>query len=110
MTKRDAARAIRKWLWKHVTEKKGFVDRGASIESDDEAAMVHANCTASPVADRITVLFRCASSLDPSQPPVTDWMEECIAAVRAALPEETAVAELVPTCIRKNDADGGLKL
>ncbi len=100
MNTEDAAEAILDFLMEYVEKKKGFLGKGVDVDEEDEAALTIANATAWRDQDKITVMFRCASALDYTEPPVTDWIDECMAAVRKARPDATSAAELVVECVR----------
>ncbi len=100
MTHGEALLALHAWLYDRVECRRWFLGEGVAVGRRDEAALIlNAVTAASSAPPRAVVQFVCAMGLDPDGPPVTRWVEECVAAARREVPEVVAAAgELVVVC------------
>ncbi len=101
MTKDDACLKLHAFIADFLEQHQYYLDSGAPVSSKDEAALIIGSVTPSLSEPKTNVLFYCASSLDPSSPPVTTWIDECMDAARRSCPDEiTAAQQLAVSCIR----------
>lgn len=91
MNKKEISRAVNEFLTTFIESREGFIWEATESVSwwddRDERALVLGSANPHVSEPTMSVVFHCSKQLDPKSPPVTDWIEECLAAARGALPE-----------------------
>lgn len=103
MTPVEVHLKIDRFISDYLEKKNHFLDAGVKVSPEDEAAFILASVTPHGASGPGTnILFNCASTLDPNSPPVTQWVEECVRALRTGAPELVeAAGQLYPSCLQE---------
>jgi hypothetical protein len=97
MNRVEACLKTQQFLMRYVKERGYFLNEGAAVGDEDEAALKVTSVTPRGES-QCTAAFLCASALAPDQEPVRSWVTQCLEAAKQGVDRDVfeLTGEVVP--------------